>query len=111
MRSVLGAVVLFGCSAKMHSGAAPDAAAAAQDAALGSVDSAVIGDGSPDAPDPTDGGDWFTSPEQQPSLGDASWGVQLTDIARHLPAQYGDQYWFPGDGMTSGHETTHGIQA
>lgn len=106
MRSVLVGVVLIGCSAKVQTPAAPDA-----DAVIG--DSAVVAP--PDAPidafDPTAGVDWFTWPEQQPGLADASWGVQLTDIARHLPAQYGDQYWFPDDGMTSGHETTHGIQA
>lgn len=85
---------------------APDALAA--DGAPS--DGAAMTD-TPPADDPTAGVDWFTWPEQQPSLGDPSWGSALTDIARHLPAQYGDQYWFDGDGITSGHETTHGIQA
>jgi hypothetical protein len=110
MRSALVGVVLIGCSAgKPSVPATPDADAVLGDAAA--VDAAVVADAPVDAPDPTAGVEWFTWPEQQPGLSDASWGVQLTDIARHLPAQYGDQYWFPGDGMTSGHETTHGIQA
>ena len=108
MRSVLVGVVLIGCSTKVQPPAAPDADAVGVDAA---VDTAVAADAPVDALDPTAGVDWFTWPDQQPSLSDASWGVQLTDIARHLPAQYGDQYWFPDDAMTSGHETTHGIQA
>jgi hypothetical protein len=53
---------------------------------------------------------WFAWAEQQPSLGQPSWGTQLTDIARHIPAQYGDTYWFD-EPITAGHETTHGIQA
>jgi hypothetical protein len=109
MRSVLVAVLLIGCSAKLQSQAVPDAGASDSDAAA--VDGAVLADAPGDAPDPTAGVDWFTWPEQQPGLSDPGWGVQLTDIARHLPAQYGDQYWFPDDAMTSGHETTHGIQA
>jgi hypothetical protein len=67
----------------------------------------------PDAPaanDPTSCVDWHAWPEQQPNLADATWGVQLTDIARHIPSQYGDTYWFD-DPITAGHETTHGIQA
>jgi hypothetical protein len=53
---------------------------------------------------------WTTWAEQQPNLGQASWGTQLTDIARHLPSQYGDQYW-SDDAITAGHETSHGIHA
>ena len=40
----------------------------------------------------------------------ATWGGALTDIADHLPAQYGDQYW-DADAITAGHETSHGIHA
>lgn len=108
MRSLVVGVVLVGCSAKMHAPAAPDAVG---DDSTAPADAAIAADTAVDAPDPTAGIDWFTWPEQQPELADAAWGVQLTDIARHLPAQYGDQYWFPDDAMTSGHETTHGIQA
>ncbi|HEX5061783.1 MAG TPA: hypothetical protein VFV99_20590 [Kofleriaceae bacterium] len=78
------------------------------------VDAAVSADGQePDGPaanDPTACVEWFTWNEQQPNLGQASWGTQLTDIARHIPAQYGDTYWFD-EPITAGHETTHGIQA
>ncbi|MCB9560280.1 MAG: hypothetical protein H6708_07710 [Kofleriaceae bacterium] len=69
------------------------------------------GPGAPDAaPDPGDGVTWFTWPAQQPALGEAAWGAQLTDIARHLPASYGTQYW-DDDPATAGHETSHGIHA
>ena len=105
-------VLLVGCSFKSH------APPAAPDATGGMTSDDAAGDATvtlPDAPagasDPTACVTWFTWPAQQPSLSDPSWGVQLTDIAQHLPAQYGTQYWFPGDGMTSGHETTHGINA
>jgi hypothetical protein len=67
----------------------------------------------PDAPpgeDPTAGIDWFTWPEQQPQLGQSAWGTQLIDIGRHLPSQYGDQYW-SDDAITAAHETSHGIHA
>jgi hypothetical protein len=79
------------------------------DAATGNRDPDV--DAAPAVePDPTAGIEWFTWPAQQPTLAGAGWGTQLTDIARHLPAQYGDTYWFD-DPITAGHETTHGIQA
>lgn len=78
------------------------------------VDAAVSVDGQqPDGPaanDPTACVDWFAWPEQQPNLGDPSWGTQLTDVARHIPAKYGDTYWFD-EPITASHETTHGIQA
>ena len=110
MRTALvGVVLLVGCSFKSHSAGAPDAAGGDDTSGTGDSGS-VAADAPGDAFDPTAGIDWFIWPEQQ-NLSDPSWGVQLTDIARHLPAQYGQQYWFPGDGLTSGHETTHGIQA
>jgi len=105
-------VVLAGCSFKSHPPAAePDALVAGDDAAAQDDGAATTADAPPNATDPTACVMWFTWAAQQPNLSDPSWGVQLTDIAQHLPAQYGTQYWFPGDGMTSGHETTHGINA
>ena len=78
------------------------------------VDAAISVDSrEPDGPaanDPTACVEWFTWNEQQPNLGQASWGTQLTDIARHIPSKYGDTYWFD-EPITAGHETTHGIQA
>jgi len=50
--------------------------------------------------------DW---PEQI-SDSDSAWGTVLTDILRHLPASYGEYYRDPAP-MTSGHETTHGINS
>jgi hypothetical protein len=79
----------------------------------GDVDAAVAADAAADSPaaaDPTACVEWFAWPEQQPTLGMPSWGTQLTDIARHIPAQYGDTYWFD-EPITAAHETTHGIQA
>jgi hypothetical protein len=73
------------------------------------VDATVAVDG-PAAVDPTACVDWYTWPVQQPNLGQAAWGTQLTDIAQHLPSQYGDQYW-SDDAITAGHETSHGISA
>jgi hypothetical protein len=113
MRTAGVVLVLVGCSFKPQAPAASDAVVAGEDAR---GDAAVAGDDGAapaDAPasiDPTACVSWFTWPAQQ-NLSDPSWGVQLTDIANHLPAQYGTQYWFPGDGETSGHETTHGINA
>ena len=82
------------------------------DASSGSPDS---GDdpADPDAApedDPAAGVEWFTWPEQQPQLGEAGWGDALTDVARHIPAKYGDTYWFD-EPMTAAHETSHGIHA
>ncbi|HTL36294.1 MAG TPA: hypothetical protein VL326_24345 [Kofleriaceae bacterium] len=62
------------------------------------------------ADDPTACVEWTTWAAQQPTIGEASWGTQLTDIAQHLPARYGDQYW-SDDAITAGHETSHGIHA
>src|SRR5437667_499622 len=81
------------------------------DAMLGSgIDAASTTADAAPGDDPTAGVEWFTWPEQQPMLADASWGMQLTDIARHLPSQYGWQYW-DHDAITAGHETSHGIHA
>jgi hypothetical protein len=46
----------------------------------------------------------------QQTKSDPSWGAVLIDIAEHLPASYGDEYW-DSDLMTAGHETTHGINS
>jgi hypothetical protein len=85
---------------------APDATATSN------PDAATVPTGDPDAaigPQPGDGVVWLDWPAQQ-SLSDATWGAALTDIANHLPASYGDQYW-DSDPETAGHETTHGINA
>ncbi|MBL0217613.1 MAG: hypothetical protein IPQ07_27530 [Myxococcales bacterium] len=77
------------------------------------VDAAVTGDAALDAPavdDPTAGVDWLTWPEQQPAFGQASYGTDLVDIGRHLPASYGTQYW-DASAITAAHETSHGIHA
>jgi hypothetical protein len=79
----------------------PDASTPADDAPPPDV---------PAADDPTAGIEWVTWPEQQPNLGQPAWGAQLIDIGRHLPATYGDTYW-ADDGLTAGHETSHGIHA
>jgi len=76
----------------------------------GDPDAAAVAIDGPAAVDPTACVDWYTWAAQQPSLGQASWGTQLTDIAQHLPASYGDQYW-SDDAITAGHETSHGISA
>ncbi len=76
--------------------------------------------GQPDAPPasqadarpgdlPGNGVQWLTYPAQQ-ALSDPSWGDALTDIARHLPAQYGSTY-YDSDKVTHAHETSHGIHA
>ncbi len=106
-RCALGLVMVVGCSWQHGIDPAVDAAPTTPDDATENRD--------PDAavatePDPTAGIEWFTWPAQQPSIGAAAWGTQLTDIARHLPSQYGDTYW-DSDPITAGHETTHGIQA
>ena len=80
------------------------------DAAVASPDGATVEPDAPAANDPTACVEWFAWGEQQPSLGQASWGTQLIDIARHLPSQYGDQYWFD-EPITAAHETSHGIHA
>ena len=96
-------LVIVGCEHPPLSTETPDATIVEPDAAVADVDAPV-------ADDPTSCVQWTTWAEQQPSLGQPSWGTQLIDIARHLPSQYGDQYW-SDDAITAGHETTHGIQA
>jgi len=76
----------------------PDAPAGAADAA----DAASA----PVAGDQVD----FTAYPESRGGADPSWGAVLTDIAQHLPPEYGDQYW-DGDLVTAGHETTHGINS
>lgn len=110
-RALLAVVVATGCNVGSGSpgggGQQPEV-----DAAVGTVDAP---EGTmPDAPaanDPTAGVDWYTWPEQQPTFGQAAYGADLIDIGRHLPSSYGTTYWFDGDGLTSGHETSHGIHA
>jgi hypothetical protein len=58
---------------------------------------------------PTPQVEWFTWTAQQSRSG-AGWGTALTDIANHLPSQYGSTYDDP-DLVTFGHETSHGIHA
>ena len=83
MRSALVGVVLIGCSAKMQAPATPDADAVLGDSA---VDAAIAADAPVDAPDPTAGVDWFTWPEQQPGLSDATLG-RAADGHRAPPAR------------------------
>ena len=52
---------------------------------------------------------WITWTSQQTRSG-ANWGSALTDIANHLPSQYGTTY-DDTDLVTFGHETSHGIHA
>jgi len=52
---------------------------------------------------------WLDWPDQQ-SRSNSNWGSALTDIANHLPAQYGTTY-DDSDLVTFGHETSHGIHA
>ncbi len=77
-----------------------------------SDDAVVIADAEPDAAafDPTEGVEWFVWPEQQTSLGQSAWGMDLIDVGRHLPASYGTQYWDENP-VTASHETSHGIHA
>jgi hypothetical protein len=60
-------------------------------------------------PQPGDGVIWLHFPAQQ-GITHPSWGEALTDIAQHLPAQYGNTY-YSSDKVTHGHETSHGIHA
>ena len=114
-KSLLACVFAGACSFDVgHVGgtpAAPDAASiTSPDAAIATADAPVAP--GPDAmigPQPGDGVVWLDWPAQQ-QLSDPTWGAALTDIANHLPASYGDQYW-DSDPETAGHETTHGINA
>ena len=102
MRQVVLAVCAIGCSSPSP---------AADDAVDVDATGVEIDAPAPDAAfDPTDGVEWFTWPEQQTGLGQASWGMDLIDVARHLPASYGDTYWSDSP-ITASHETSHGIHA
>src|SRR5262249_3210243 len=52
---------------------------------------------------------WIHFPPQNEES-NADWGDFLTDIARHLPSEYGDHY-YSDDRITHAHETTHGINS
>jgi hypothetical protein len=79
-------------------------------AVVAEVDGSVVEPDGPAAVDPTACVEWSTWPDQQPSFGQPAYGTQLNDIGRHLPSQYGTQYW-SSDAITAGHETSHGIHA
>jgi hypothetical protein len=96
-------LVVLGCDHGSSSTETPDAASTVEPDAAVEIDA-------PAAADPTACVQWTTWSEQQPAIGQTSWGTQLIDIARHLPAQYGDQYW-SDDAITAAHETSHGIHA
>jgi hypothetical protein len=103
MRLAWVALCAMGCGWNVSSGS-PDARAA--------DDATVVGDDAmidAAAFDPTEGVEWFTWPEQQ-TLGQTAWGTDLIDVARHLPASYGSQYW-DANPVTASHETSHGIHA
>lgn len=52
---------------------------------------------------------WVRFPSQNEES-NGQWGDFLTDIARHLPSQYGRKY-YSDDRITHAHETTHGINS
>jgi hypothetical protein len=107
MRAALLTLVFLGCDAAPGQMPGDDAPG---DPDAGGTTSPDAGDPGPDAaPDPGDGVEWMIWPEQQ-TLGEASWGTDLIDIARHLPEEYGDTYWFD-EPVTAAHETSHGIHA
>jgi hypothetical protein len=58
---------------------------------------------------PGDNVDWIRFPPQNDEANSA-WGDFLSDIACHLPSQYGDRY-YSNDRITHAHETTHGINS
>jgi len=58
---------------------------------------------------PGDDVEWIHFPAQKEES-NPQWGEFLTDIARHLPSQYGDHY-YSNDRITHAHETTHGINS
>jgi len=58
---------------------------------------------------PGDRVQWVRFPIQNEEA-KAHWGNFLTDIARHLPSQYGKKY-YSDDRITHAHETTHGINS
>ena len=93
-------------------------AASAQGSGGGGVGGATtVGDGGSTAMSSSSSGsglptpmvDWISWGPQQNRQG-ATWGSALTDIANHLPSQYGTTY-DDSDLVTFGHETSHGIHA
>src|SRR5438309_5709888 len=58
---------------------------------------------------PGDDVEWIRFPAQN-DQSNPQWGDFLTDIAQHLPTQYGDHY-SSNDRITHAHETTHGINS
>ena len=58
---------------------------------------------------PGDDVQWIRYPAQN-EQSNPQWGDFLTDVARHLPTQYGDHY-SSNDRITHAHETTHGINS
>lgn len=98
-------LLLWGCETGKPAPSADVDAAVAENS-----DASVVEPDGPAAADPTSCVQWSTWADQQPGLGQAAWGTQLVDIARHLPSQYGTQYW-SDDAITAAHETSHGIHA
>src|SRR5260370_29360098 len=58
---------------------------------------------------PGDDVEWIRYPAQN-EQSNSQWGDFLTDVAQHLPSQYGDHY-SSNDRITHAHETTHGINS
>jgi hypothetical protein len=52
---------------------------------------------------------WLAFPEQN-TQSNPTWSTYMTDVIRHLPSSYGNQY-YDSDKVTYVHETTHGINA
>jgi len=104
----LGVACAVACSGDLPPAGEVDATMAAADGGT-SVDGAPLDLDAPAAPQPGDGVVWTTWNDVQ-SRTDPAWGTALADIANHLPASYGDQYW-DADPITAGHETSHGIHA
>ena len=73
------------------------------------ADSTAPEETTPSAGNPEAGLKFIHWPSQQ-RRSDRRWGPVLTDIVNHLPARYGNTY-FDSDLVTTGHETTHGINS
>ena len=58
---------------------------------------------------PGDNVEWIHFPPQNEES-NSHWGDFLTDVARHLPSEYGNHY-YSDDRITHAHETTHGINS
>jgi hypothetical protein len=104
--SLLAAASLLGCSGEILPSGDPDGGDG--DGGGDDVDAGAEVD-APAAPQPGDGVEWFTWDDQQ-RRSNPAWGADLTDVANHLPASYGTQYW-DDDPVTASHETSHGIHA